>query len=89
MGLHQGEAKHALARAVCLNRRGEIRDRSCENPRFRALGRNLVVTAILLWNPVSLERAMQAQRDSGQDIDEKGRPPRSPLGWEHLNLPGD
>ena len=60
MGLHQGEAKHALARAVCLNRRGEIRDRSCENPRFRALGRNLVVTAILLWNLVSLERAMQA-----------------------------
>ena len=73
MGLHQGEAKHALAHAVCLNRREEIRDRSCENPRFRARGRNLVMAAILLWTPVSLERAMQARRDSGQDIDEKGR----------------
>jgi TnpA family transposase len=30
----------------------------------------LVVTAIILWNTVYLERAIQALRDSGQDIDE-------------------
>jgi hypothetical protein len=33
IGFEQGEAKNALARAVFLNRLGEIRDRSFENQR--------------------------------------------------------
>jgi len=33
IGLNQREAKNTLARAVCLNRLGEIRDRLFENPR--------------------------------------------------------
>lgn len=88
-GLNKGEAKNALARAVFLNRLGEVRDRSFENQRYRASGLNLVVTAIILWNTVYLERAIQALRDSGQDIDEKLLPHLSPLGWEHINLTGD
>ena len=70
IGLNKGEAKNALARAVFLNRLGEIRDRSYENQRYRASGLNLVVAAIILWNTVYLERAIQALRDSGNDIDE-------------------
>jgi TnpA family transposase len=89
IGLNKGEAKNALARAVFLNRLGEIRDRSFENQRYRASGLNLVVTAIILWNTVYLERAIQALRDTGQDIDEKLLPHLSPLGWEHINLTGD
>jgi TnpA family transposase len=50
IGLNKGEAKNALARAVFLNRLGEIRDRSFENQRYRASGLNLVVAAIILWN---------------------------------------
>lgn len=50
VGLNKGEAKNALARAVFLNRLGEIRDRSYENQRYRASGLNLVVSAIILWN---------------------------------------
>ena len=89
VGLNKGEAKNALARAVFLNRLGEIRDRSFENQRYRASGLNLVVAAIILWNTVYLERAIQALRDSGKDIDERLLPHLSPLGWEHINLPGD
>jgi hypothetical protein len=59
----------------------EIRDHSFENQRYRASGLNLVVTAIILWNTVYLERAIQALRDTGQDIDEKLLPHLSPLGW--------
>lgn len=70
IGLNKGEAKNALARAVFLNRLGEIRDRSCENQRYRASGLNLVVAAILLWNTVYLERAVQALRDSGKEVDD-------------------
>ena len=36
-----------------------------------------------------LERAIQALRDSGQNIDEDLLPHCSPLGWEHINLTGD
>lgn len=89
IGLNKGEAKNALARAVFLNRLGEIRDRSFENQRYRASGLNLVVAAIILWNTVYLERAVQTLRDSGQDIDEKLLSHLSPLGWEHINLTGD
>ncbi len=89
IGLNKGEAKNALARAVFLNRLGEIRDRSFENQRYRASGLNLVVAAIVLWNTVYLERAILALRDSGLEIDESLLPHLSPLGWEHINLTGD
>jgi TnpA family transposase len=89
IGLNKGEAKNALARAVFLNRLGEIRDRSFENQRYRASGLNLVVAAIVLWNTVYLERAVQALRDAGKDVDDKLLQHLSPLGWEHINLTGD
>ena len=43
-----------------FNRLGEIRDRCYENQRYRASSLNLVVAAILLWNTVYLEKAIQA-----------------------------
>jgi len=89
IGLNKGEAKNALARAVFLNRLGEIRDHSFENQRYRASGLNLVVAAIVLWNSVYLEQAVQALRDSGRNIDDKLLTHLSPLGWEHINLTGD
>ncbi|BAH73473.1 Tn3 family transposase [Solidesulfovibrio magneticus] len=89
IGLNKGEAKNALARAVFMNRLGEIRDRSFQNQRYRASGLNLVVTAIILWNTVYLERAIHLLRDTSQAIDEKLLPHLSPLGWEHINLTGD
>lgn len=89
IGLNKGEARNSLARAVFLNRLGEIRDRSFENQRYRASGLNLVVAAIVLWNTVYLERAIQALRDSGKNVDDKLLQHVSPLGWEHINLTGD
>jgi TnpA family transposase len=89
VGLNKGEAKNALARAVFLNRLGELRDRRFEHQRYRASGLNVVVAAIILWNTVYLERAIQALRNSGQVIDEMLLPHLAPLGWEHINLTGD
>lgn len=88
-GLNKGEARNALARAVFFNRLGEIRDRSFEQQRYRASGLNLVTAAIVLWNTVYLERAIQALRDVGIEVDEKLLQYLSPLGWEHINLTGD
>ncbi len=89
VGLNKGEAKNALARAVFFNRLGELRDRSFENQRHRASGLNLVVAAIVLWNTVYLERAVQALTGHGHSVDEDLLQHLSPLGWDHINLTGE
>ena len=88
-GLNKGEARNALARAVFFNRLGEIRDRSFEQQRYRASGLNLVTAAVVLWNTVYLERAANALRGNGHAVDDALLQYLSPLGWEHINLPGD
>jgi TnpA family transposase len=89
VGLNKGEARNALARAVFFNRLGEIRDRSFEDQQYRASGLTLVTAAIVLWNTVYLERAVQALKERGQPVDEESLQHLSPLGWEHINLTGD
>jgi len=88
-GLNKGEARNALARAVFFNRLGEIRDRSFDQQSYRASGLNLVTAAIVLWNTVYIERAIEAQREVGKSISEDLLQYLSPLGWEHINLTGD
>ncbi|MGR9035332.1 MAG: Tn3 family transposase [Gammaproteobacteria bacterium] len=88
-GLNKGEARNALARAVFFNRLGEIRDRSFEQQRYRASGLNLATAAIILWNTVYLEKAIEALKADGQPVDDNLLQYLSPLGWEHINLTGD
>lgn len=88
-GLNKGEARNALARAVFFYRLGEIRDRSFEQQRYRASGLNLVTAAIVLWNTVYLERAINALRSHRQPVDDTLLQYLSPLGWEHINLTGN
>ncbi len=78
-----------LARAVFFYRLGELRDRSFENQKHRASGLNLVVAAIVLWNTVYLERAVQALTTRGYAVDESLLQHLSPLGWDDINLTGD
>ena len=89
VGLSKGEARNALARTVFFQRLDEIRDRSFEQQRYRASGLNLLTAAIVRWNTVYVERAVQALRAHGQSVDETLLPYLSPLGWEHINLTGD
>lgn len=88
-GLNKGEARNALARAVFFNRLGEIRDCGFEQQRYRASGLNLLTAAIVLWNTVYIERAVNALREQGQEINDDHLQYLSPLGWEHINLTGD
>lgn len=87
--LNKGEARNALARAVFFNRLGEIRDRSFEQQRYRASGLNLVTAAIILWNTIYLDKAIQSLKVHTQNVDDKLLQHLSPLGWEHINLTGD
>ena len=88
-GLNKGEARNALARAVYFNRLGEVRDRSFESHRYRAGGLNIVTAAIIPWNTVYIEKAVEHLRNNGHSIDSECLKYLSPLGWEHIHLTGD
>ena len=64
-GLNKGEASNSLRRAVFFHRQGEIRDRTFENQSFRASGLSLITAAIVHWNTVYLDRAVQQVRAQG------------------------
>ena len=85
---NKGEARNALARAVFFNRQGELRNRTFENQRYRASGLNLVVLAIILWNTIYLERAINALRQHEIVFPDALLTHVSPIGWEHINLTG-
>ncbi len=89
VGLSKGEQQNALRRAVFFNRLGENRDRSYENQRYRASGLNLVVAAIILWNTVYLQRAVEHLQTQGILSKPIDLVHLSPLGWEHINLTCD
>ena len=87
-GLNKGEAAHKLKRAVFFHERGEIRDRSFESQAFRASGLNLVVSSIVHWNTVYLDRAVAHLKRAGRNIPDMLLKHVSPLSWEHINLTG-
>jgi len=53
------------------------------------IGITLVTAAIVLWNTIYLERAVQAIRGQGQSVEQGLLEHLSPLGWKHINLTGD
>jgi len=87
--LYKGEARNGLARAVCIHRLGRIRDRSLDDQRYRASALNLVVSAIILWNTIYIEQAVNYLREQGWQITEQHLNHLTPLGWEHISLTGD
>lgn len=87
-GLNKGEAAHKLKRAVFFHERGEIRDRSFESQAFRASGLNLVVSAIVHWNTVYIDRAVAQLKRTGRNTPDTLLKHISPLSWEHINLTG-
>lgn len=60
-----------------------------EDQFYRASGLNLVIAAIVLWNTVYLEKAVDYLKEQGMDIHEEYLQHLSPLGWDHINLTGD
>ena len=87
--LNKGEARNALARAVCFHRLGRLRDRTAGLQQHRASGLALVTAAIALWNSVHLARALEVLRGRGEVIPDALLAHVAPLGWQHVNLTGD
>lgn len=72
-----------------MDRLGEGHDRNYEDQRYRASGLNLTIAAIVLWNTVYLDRAVEALKAHGAAISENLTSHLSPLGWAHIGLTGD
>jgi hypothetical protein len=49
----------------------------------------LLVAAIILWNTVYLQRAVDHLHSQGYEPTPSDLAHLSPLGWEHINLTGD
>jgi len=87
--LNKGEARNALARAVCFHRLGRLRDRAVEAQQYRASGLAVVTAAIALWNTVYLGRARDDLHLGGEVIADALLAHLAPVGWQHINLTGD
>jgi hypothetical protein len=74
---------------IFFHRQGKIRDRTFENQSFRASGLSLLTAAIVHWNTVYLDRAVQHLRAQGVHVPDDLLAHVAPLGWEHIALTGD
>jgi TnpA family transposase len=87
--LNKGEARNALARAICFHRLGRLRERTAKAQQYRASGLALVTAAIALWNTVYLGRAVDDLRRGGEIIADPLLSHLAAVGWQHINLTGD
>ena len=86
--LNRGDARHKLARIVCYGQRGELRQRYREGQEDQLHALGLVVNAIVVWNTMYMERAIDHLRRSGQPVADTDVARLSPLSFAHLNVLG-
>lgn len=86
--LNRGEGRHAVARAICHGQRGEIRKRYREGQedQFGVLG--LVTNALVLWNTIYMQAALDHLRQRGEEVKEEDEARLSPLSYKHVNMLG-
>lgn len=85
--LNRGEGRHSVARVICYGQRGEIRKRYKEGQEDQLGALGLVTNAVVLWNTIYMQAALDHTRES-MDIDEEDEARLSPLGYGHLNVLG-
>ena len=86
--LNRGEARHAVARAIYHGKRGEIHKhyREGQEDQLSALG--LVTNAVVLWNTIYMEAALNHLRQQGMDLKKEDAARLSPLQYKHVNMLG-
>ncbi len=86
--LNRGEQRHQLARAVFHGGRGQVwkKYQDGQEDQLGALG--LVVNAIVLWNTLYIQKALDYLRHTGMDIRDEDIRRLTPLGFDHIRLTG-
>jgi len=86
--LNRGEGRHSLARAICHGNKGEIRQRYREGQEDQLNALGLVTNAVILWNTLYMDRALDHLRAQGLEIAPDDIARLSPLGHIHINMLG-
>jgi TnpA family transposase len=86
--LNKGESRHSLARTVYHGRRGEIHEKYREGQEDQLNTLGLATNAIVLWNTVYIQAALDYLRAQGEVIKEEDEVRLSPLGRKHINFLG-
>jgi TnpA family transposase len=86
--LNRGEGRHSVARAVFHGQRGELRQRYREGQEDQLGALGLVVNAIILWNTIYMEAALNQLRTEGQEVRAEDVARLSPLIYKHINFQG-
>jgi len=89
VGLNKGESYHALARALVITLGGILKSRSIEDQVNQITCLRLLATAIIVWNAVYMERAVEVLRRANYEIDDAQLSHIYPMMLEHLNLIGE
>jgi len=86
--LNRGESRHAVARAICYGKRGEIRQRYREGQEDQLGALGLVTNAVVLWNTIYMDAALNHLRQQGTITKEEDVTRLSPLLNKHINMLG-
>ena len=82
--LNRRESRHAVARG----QRGEIRKRYREGQEDQLGALRLVTSALVLWNTIYMQAALDHLRQQGEDAKEEDEARLSPLSHKHVNMLG-
>lgn len=83
--LNKGESLHALRRRLFFAHEGHIRRRHHTEQTEQALCLTLVTNAVVLFNTVYLQDALDALRRGGHHVDDQAAAHLSPALHEHIN----
>ena len=86
--INRGEGRHSLARFVCHGQRGEIRKRYREGQEDQLSALGLVTNAVVLWNTMYIQKALDKLKQDGLVINEEDVARLSPLQYKHINVLG-
>jgi len=86
--LNKGEQLHALRRAIFYADEGHVRHRTPEQQADQALCLSIVVNAIIAWNTVYTQDALDQLRATGELITTSEIEHISPLARKHIHLHG-
>ena len=88
MQLDRGESRHALARAICYGKRGEIQQSYREGQETARRAGTRHQYAFVLWNTIYMDAAVNRLRKQGEEIIEADLVRLSPLINKHINMLG-
>ena len=89
VGLNKGESYHALARSLVIVLGDALRLRSIEDQVNQITCLRLLATAIIVWDAVYMERAVEVLRRANYEIGDAQISHIYPMMLEHLNLIGE